>query len=85
LEGKEMHIYICSKCGAVVEKDSMPAVSGCPKGTHSWSIVAFNGSLVAKPGLHPYQCRNCGILIYSDSMPFTVSCHFGGTHSWIKL
>ena len=82
----KMKVFICSKCGTVVEKDLTPSSVGCPKGgSHSWHVLSYDGSLTPKPGLHPYQCRNCGTLIYSKTTPSSVGCLSGGSHSWIRL
>ena len=81
-----MRVFICSKCGTVVEKDSTPSSTGCPKSSsHSWYIVTYNGSLTTKPGLNPYQCSKCGITIYSNTTPSSLGCPSGGSHSWRKL
>ena len=79
-----MAVYICSKCGAVVEKDTKPNLSGCSNGLHNWSRVS-DGSLQPKPGLKPYQCKKCQVIIYAKSNPVSTGCPTGGLHQWIQL
>jgi len=78
-------LYICGKCGALVENFSPPSSAGCPVGGSHYWIKVCNGSLVAKPGLKPYQCRKCGATVYCQSFPSSARCPKGGSHSWVRL
>ena len=81
-----MGVYMCYQCGAIVEQNSTPTATRCPKGGgHMWRELCRNGSMVAKPGLHAYQCRYCGTIIYCDKTPISATCHLGKTHLWVRL
>ncbi|WP_456342121.1 hypothetical protein [Thermovibrio sp.] len=80
-----MAVYMCSKCGTLVENPSPPISGGCPAGgNHLW-VKLCEGSLVFKEGLKPYQCRKCGALIYCSKPPVSSKCPAGGNHLWMRL
>lgn len=80
-----MGLYMCGKCGALVENFRFPSSAGCPSGgSHKW-VKLCEGSLVAKEGLKPYQCSKCGTLVYCRNYPSTAGCPRGGSHRWVRL
>ena len=80
-----MAVYICSRCGTAIEKNSLPNPANCPKGGgHTWYKIT-DGSLVPKPGLHPFQCSKCSTIVYSKNQPNSGACHLGGGHLWRKI
>jgi len=80
-----MAVYICSKCGTLVESNSIPSGAGCSQGSHLWYKVCSNGSITPKAGTRPYQCRKCGKVIYCSSIPSGAGCPAGGSHLWYPL
>ena len=74
-----MNNYQCKKCGTLVQANSTPSTSGCPKGgSHSWTNLG-------KVGDKTYQCKKCGTLVKADSTPSTSGCPSGSSHSWNRL
>jgi len=84
LEGA-MAVFICSRCGAVVESSGTPNISGCPSGSHVWHRVCDRGSIVPQPGTHPFQCKKCGKVVYCSGTPYSSGCPSGGSHVWVRL
>ncbi len=81
-----MGIFMCKRCGSVVETFSNPSGSGCQSGIgHQWYKLTSDGSLYPKPGLSPYNCMHCGITIYSKTLPTGTGCPKNAGHSWRKL
>lgn len=71
--------YQCDKCGTVVQDNSTPNTSGCPKGSsHHWSNLGEVGD-------KNYQCKKCKILVKANATPNTSGCPSGSSHSWSKL
>jgi DNA-directed RNA polymerase subunit RPC12/RpoP len=74
-----MKNYMCSKCGVLVQKTSMPGATTCPSGgNHRWSSLGEVGD-------KSYQCKKCGVLVKSKSMPGATACPSGGYHQWGRL
>ncbi len=80
-----MAVYICSKCGTVIESNLTPSGIGCPYGSHIWHKVCNNGGITPKAGAKAYQCRKCGKVIYCSSTPSGVGCPAGGSHLWYLI
>jgi DNA-directed RNA polymerase subunit RPC12/RpoP len=81
-----MAVFICSRCGSMIESSSTPSGVGCPAGgSHMWYRVCNNGGITPKPGTKAYQCKKCGKIVYCNTTPAGVGCPAGGSHIWIKL
>jgi DNA-directed RNA polymerase subunit RPC12/RpoP len=74
-----MKNFLCAKCSTLIQKDSTPNSTGCPKGnSHSWYTLGDVGE-------KNYQCKKCSITVKSKNTPTSVGCPSGGSHSWISL
>ncbi|MEO2069527.1 MAG: hypothetical protein ABGX27_08500 [Desulfurobacteriaceae bacterium] len=81
-----MAVYICSKCGSMVESGGIPSGVGCPAGgSHIWHRVCNNGGVIPKRGTKAYQCKKCGKIVYCSSIPMGSGCPTGGSHNWTQL
>ncbi|SNR90703.1 hypothetical protein [Desulfurobacterium atlanticum] len=81
-----MKLYMCRKCGTVIETASGPSGSSCPQGgNHIWNLLTNDGSTVAKPGLIPFMCKKCGTLVYAKQRPNATQCPSGGGHVWNRV
>ena len=74
-----MKNFLCKNCGTLIQANSQPTTSGCPKSTfHNWTNLGDVGD-------KNYQCKNCGILVKANSQPTTSGCPKSTFHSWTKL
>jgi len=74
-----MRNYQCRKCGTVIQANTPPNSSGCPKGSlHQWTNLGVSGN-------KNYQCKKCGTVIKADATPNSSGCPQGSLHQWIKL
>lgn len=74
-----MKNYQCNKCGTIIQSDSTPSSSGCPKSSsHSWHNLG-------KTGDENYQCKKCGTVVKSNTTPSSSGCSNSSSHSWSKL
>ena len=74
-----MKNYMCGKCATIIQGNTSPSSSGCPKGSsHSWYNLGNTGE-------KNYQCKKCGGLVKADSSPSSSGCPAGSSHSWYKL
>lgn len=74
-----MKNYLCTKCATLIQRDSTPSSSSCPKsGTHSWQYLGEVGD-------KSYQCKKCATVVKATAIPLSSTCPNGGTHSWSVL
>ncbi len=74
-----MYNYQCSKCGTVIQAESTPNSSHCPKSSsHNWYKLGEVGD-------KNYQCGKCGTTIKSVYTPSSSGCPNSSSHSWNKL
>jgi predicted Zn-ribbon and HTH transcriptional regulator len=74
-----MKNYQCNKCGTVIQANSLPNVSGCPKSSsHNWHNLGETGD-------KNYQCKKCETTVKANSLPNVSGCPNSSSHSWSKL
>jgi rubredoxin len=74
-----MKNYQCKKCGTLLQANSPPSSSGCPKSSlHQWTNLGDTGD-------KNYQCKKCGTLLQANSPPPSSGCPQASLHQWIKL
>ncbi|WP_457569576.1 hypothetical protein [Desulfurobacterium sp.] len=81
----QMKVWMCKKCGALIEKPTQPNATRCPSGgTHFWYTLG-DGYITPHSGYTAWQCGKCGAVVYMKRMPNGGGCPAGGNHHWRRL